>query len=197
MEADDLVRFIYQLRIDVKRIRPPIWRRLRVPGNLVLGDLHIAIQAAFNWGNYHLHEFKIKDKVYVDPEILDDVYRGELDEWEHHLQNIGLQEKDKFLYVYDFGDHWIHQIKVEKIVPMESVPPDELDIVVCLTGRRAAPPEDCEGVSGYENLCEIMNTQIELLGKEELDLREWAGDFEPEAINLEEINARIKTVLKS
>lgn len=48
-----------QLRVTLAEIEPPVWRRLVTPGTWHLGQLHLVIQAAFNWWNYHLHEFRI------------------------------------------------------------------------------------------------------------------------------------------
>ena len=61
-------------------------------------------------------------------------------------------EGAKFDYVYDFGDHWEHEILVEKILPLEK----GTHYPVCVTGRRACPPEDCGGATGYKELLEIL-----------------------------------------
>ena len=48
-----------QIRVSLEGIEPEIWRRLVLPSNWNLEQLHLVIQAAFNWWNYHLHEFRI------------------------------------------------------------------------------------------------------------------------------------------
>ena len=48
-----------QIRIALDGIEPEVWRRLVVPLKWNLEQLHLGIQAAFNWWNYHLHEFRI------------------------------------------------------------------------------------------------------------------------------------------
>ena len=61
-----------QIRVTLAEIEPAIWRRLVVPWTWHLGQLHLCIQAAFNWWNYHLHEFRIGGLRYGDPELLED-----------------------------------------------------------------------------------------------------------------------------
>jgi len=50
---------VYQFKIALKHIRPPIWRRIQVPENYSFWDLHVAIQDAMGWLDYHLHEFEM------------------------------------------------------------------------------------------------------------------------------------------
>lgn len=44
---------IYQLKVTIKDIRPPIWRRIQVESSTTLSKLHLIIQAAMGWYNYH------------------------------------------------------------------------------------------------------------------------------------------------
>ena len=131
------------LKVSLHGIRPPIWRRLLVPSTCTLAQLHAAIQAAFGWKDCHLHAFTIYGEDYGprDPE-------GEVDVKSERitLATLGLGLKEKFRYVYDFGDDWVHDITVEKVY----VPETPLSVPVCLGGKRAGPPEDCGGVWGYE-----------------------------------------------
>ena len=50
---------IYQVKVTLLGTRPPIWRRLLVPADLTLEDLHDVLQAAMGWRDCHLHEFRI------------------------------------------------------------------------------------------------------------------------------------------
>ncbi|RKX74933.1 MAG: hypothetical protein DRP87_15760 [Spirochaetes bacterium] len=181
---------LYTLKITIKRIRPPIWRRIRVPGNYTLGDLHDAIQKAFQWENCHLHLFLIDNEEYSDPKYSD--YDIEYtDEYAYTLDDFSFQPKESFTYVYDFGDDWTHQITVESVIPEEAIPPEQRNSVVCLAGRRATPPEDCGGVYGYYSLVELLNTPLDDLDEDQLSFLEWAGDYDPEYIDLDSINRRL------
>jgi hypothetical protein len=53
---------IYQFKITLSEIEPLIWRRIQVPAKYSFWDLHIAIQDAMGWLDYHLHAFRFRSK---------------------------------------------------------------------------------------------------------------------------------------
>jgi Plasmid pRiA4b ORF-3-like protein len=63
---------IVSLKVTLRDVRPPIWRRLLVPAGMTLGDLHHVIQAAMGWEDAHLHVFDIAGRQYGDPHEVDD-----------------------------------------------------------------------------------------------------------------------------
>lgn len=170
------------LKVSLHGIRPPIWRRLLVPSTCTLAQLHAAIQAAFGWKDCHLHTFTIYGEDYGprDPE-------GEVDVKSERitLAKLGLRLKEKFRYVYDFGDDWVHDITVEKVY----VPATPLSVPVCLGGKRAGPPEDCGGIWGYENLLGALRDPGH---PEHQQMKQWlGGDWFPEVVDLDEVDARL------
>ena len=165
---------VYQLKVTLDDSKPPIWRRILVPDDITLADLHEIIQRAMGWGNYHLHMFDVFGQVFGDPE--DDEYGdfGTKDEKRYRLNQLGLHEKAKFSYEYDFGDSWEHTILLEKILPAEK----GAHYPVCIKGKRACPPEDVGGVRGYDDFLEAIANPKHPERKEML---EWIGsDFDPE-----------------
>lgn len=96
-----------QIRISLDGIEPEAWRRLVVPPRWNLEQLHLAIQAAFNWWNYHLHEFRIGGLRYGDVELLEEgAFEGDprtFDEREVRLRDFD-GPGTRFVYIYDFGD---------------------------------------------------------------------------------------------
>jgi hypothetical protein len=96
--------------------------------------------------------------------------------------------KRKFVYEYDFGDSWEHAIVVEKIVPPEA----GVKYPRCLKGKRACPPEDVGGIWGYANFLEAIHDP----NHEEHDsyLAWISGAFDPEALDLDEINQALRRV---
>jgi hypothetical protein len=63
----DLPR-VYQLKVTLMETDPPIWRRLRVPGNTTLPRLDRIIQTAMGWTNSHLHTFTTGGVIYAVPD---------------------------------------------------------------------------------------------------------------------------------
>jgi len=152
-----MVGDIYQFRIALVDTLPEIWRRIQVPANYNFWDLHIAIQDAMGWLDYHLHEFRLEDKTTKEIKqvgIPDSEVRGDilLAGWEvpiaDHLCHVG----DVAMYSYDFGDGWEHQIALEAVLPADAL----VNYPVCLDGERACPPEDCGGIPGFELMLETL-----------------------------------------
>jgi hypothetical protein len=175
---------IFQLKITLKGSKPPIWRRVMVPGKFSLYKLHQVIQIAMGWTDSHLHQFIIDDEYYSIPSP--DDWEPVIDERRYAVSRIARHEKSKFVYQYDFGDSWEHDILVEKILPAET----DSKYPLCLKGKRACPPEDVGGIWGYEDFLEAIGDP----GHEQHDsYLEWVDDeFDPEEFNLDEINQALQ-----
>ena len=175
---------IYQIKITLNESKPPIWRRLLVPGDITLYRLHRIIQDAMGWWDSHLHQFIVNEVYYGEPS--DDDWYEVKSERRAKLNQIAPSEKDKFTYEYDFGDDWLHTVLVEKILP----PDPSQKLPVCIKGKRACPPEDVGGVWGYEGFLEAIKDPKH---EEHESYLEWVGgDFDPEKFDLDAINARLK-----
>jgi predicted RNase H-like HicB family nuclease len=176
---------VYQLRIALQDVEPPVWRRVRVGGRTMLPRVHTVIQKAMGWQNAHLHEFVIRGVRYGERMPDEPEYEVE-PERSLPLRVAASTEGMHFEYLYDFGDSWRHDILVEKI----EVPAEPLRHPVCLAGERACPPEDCGGPPGYMELVEILGDPDH---EEYGERREWSGgSFDPEAFNLAAANRRLR-----
>ena len=171
---------VYQFKITLKGIRQSIWRRIQVPDDYTFWDLHVAIQDAMGWVGYHLHSFHIlnpetglKEEISgIDDSSWDD-YKA-TPGWERNISQYFTPENNKALYVYDFGDDWQHDVKLEKALPREK----NVKYPICIAGKRACPPEDCGGAWGYMNLLEILSDPN---NEEYEDTLEWLGEkFNPD-----------------
>lgn len=132
---------VLRVRIDLKGAKPPIWRRLELPGDATLADVHRLIQAAFEWDDYHLHAFETDYGPYGNG----DADLGHRDPGSVTLEQLLRDPGDKLEYMYDFGDGWEHTIKLEAVLePEPGLKPR------CTAGRRAAPPEDSGGIWAHE-----------------------------------------------
>jgi len=169
-------RQIFQVRISLADVTPEVWRRVAVPGAYTLDRVHRVIQYAMGWQNYHLHSFEIDGVQYGEPDP-----DGELDlrdELEVRLDAVAGKDS-RFVYTYDFGDWWEHEIAVEAIYPPE---PDER-YPLCLEGERACPPEDVGGAYGYAGFLAAITDPEH---PEHAAMREWIGKpYDPAAFDHE------------
>jgi len=146
---------VYQFKITLMNTRPPVWRRIQAPGNFSFWDMHVAIQDSMGWLDCHLHEFKMIDpasgwnKTIGIPEEDDRSGIDIVPCWKEKISTWFNPDNPKAKYKYDFGDGWMHEVLLEKIIPCR----EGLDYPLCLAGKRACPPEDCGGAGGYEDIC--------------------------------------------
>jgi len=177
---------VYQLKVTLKDFKPPIWRRIQVTSDTSLFKLHRILQVVMGWTDSHLHQFIVHGRYYGIPHP--DFGFDVRDERRVALAEIASSAKTKFVYEYDFGDSWEHEILVEKIVPPET----GVHYPMCLTGRRACPPEDCGGVWGYAGLLEALQNAHH---PEHDEMLQWVGgSFAPEAFDLETIHRALKRI---
>ncbi len=200
---------IHELKITLRGSKPPIWRRLAVPSDMRLNDLHYTIQIVMGWENYHLHQFVVpntqpkptreelasldwqaryekltmcRDRCWSDPRM---EVEGAENEKKVKLCEMAPAVKSKFVYEYDFGDGWDHTIEVVKI----GLPAEGVKYPVCLAGKFACPPEDSGGVWGYYEKLKVLK---DLKHEDYKDTLEWMSHgFDPERFNLEAINAEL------
>lgn len=172
----------YQLRVTLIGIDPPVWRRVRVPGDCTLDRLHRILQDLMGWQDAHLHDFCVSGRFYG--RLLPDEDAEELlDERAFRLDRLA-KKGTRLRYRYDFGDDWAHEILVERVHAAVAGAP----AVECLDGARAGPPEDSGGPPGYEMLLRL-RTRSEHPGHAEM--RERFGDFDPEAFDRAAVNRRL------
>lgn len=148
-----------QIKVTLKGVKPPIWRRLLVPGALSLKELHHVLQSAFGWEDDHLHQFSARGRRLPERFRLDEILT---------------RAKEAITYEYDFGDGWEHEVTLEGIFPRRP----RGKYPVCLGGDLSCPPEDCGGVSGYYDCIDVLINLDNSEGK--LD---WLGDWRPDAFD--------------
>jgi Plasmid pRiA4b ORF-3-like protein len=168
---------IYHLKIALRHSDPPIWRTLQVSGDVRLSDLHQIFQIAMGWCNEHLHDFRVGSTIYGDPTMV----AGGEDENLMILSQIAPRKASRFVYTYDFGDNWVHDVLVQRIE--RGVGPVALR---CTGGQIACPPEDCGGLCGYYRLLESLANPADPNRDETM---EWFGeDYDPAYFNPDEVN---------
>lgn len=180
---------VYQLKITLQDVKPPIWRRVQVLNNWSLGQLHHFIQVVMGWTDSHLHQFTIAGIEYGQPMPQYDF--NVRNEATVKLSRVISGEKFKFFYTYDMGDCWEHEILVEKVLPRDP----EKFYPCCLAGKRACPPEDCGGTGGYARLVAAIQNPDH---PDHEDLLEWVGEgFDPNEFDLNQINQDVESLNRS
>ncbi|MFO7945053.1 MAG: plasmid pRiA4b ORF-3 family protein [Anaerolineales bacterium] len=182
---------IYQLKITLEEIQPPIWRRIQVPGDVSLLRLHFIIQTAMGWTHTHLHEFQIGDAYHGTLHEDDGSTRPLKDEKDYTLEEVVPTRGREISYLYDFEDGWDHTIMVEEILPASKT----RSYPCCLDGMRACPPEDVGGTWGYEEFLEGINNPDH--PEHERYLVWIGGSFDPEVFDQEQTNERLKNIDRS
>lgn len=158
---------VVRLRASLRATAPEVWRRVEVPADFTLAQLHHVLQAAFAWDDKHLHVFQAGGARYGLAHA--DAPRAELDERRYRVGDV-LRPGATVQYEYDFGDSWTQELRVEAVEradPLVTYP-------VCTGGARAAPPEDCGGTGGYERLLQVLADPND---EEHVTLRRWVGGF--------------------
>jgi hypothetical protein len=179
---------LYQIKIELSDIKPPVWRRVVIPSDMLLSDFHKVIQTTMGWYNSHLHQFEKDDTFYL-PRIKDDWTWDEMNNVDYKGRKVsGLLRKvnDEIIYGYDFGDSWRHTILLEKITDNTRGRKTPL----CLEGERSCPPEDCGGAWGYEHLLKVIKDPSH---EEHEDMLGWLdGAFDPEFFSVDDVNLQLK-----
>ncbi|MBW6473687.1 MAG: plasmid pRiA4b ORF-3 family protein [Anaerolineaceae bacterium] len=179
---------ILQIKITLREIKPPIWRRVLITDQMTLWDLHVVIQSVFGWAGYHLHEFKIGNVLYGDPEDSEFMDFVKEDEELYKVSDFNFNKGSQFTYLYDFGDGWKHSILIEKVLPHDK----KAKLPQFLEGKRATPPEDVGGEHGYNEFLEAIKNPKH---PEHEHYLIWVGGFfDPERVDLKKINYRIDLI---
>jgi len=168
--------------VELKGVKPAVWRRVAVPSTIKLSRLHHILLAVMGWQGGHLHEFSFVDAIYGDAD--EDLESGVEDESRVSLVK-ALAGSASFTWVYDFGDYWAHKVKLERIVDL-GVP---LKTAMCITGRNACPPEDIGGAPGYEEFLEAIRDPQH--PEHQATLQRCNGEFDPSEFDPMEAQERL------
>lgn len=192
----------YQFKVTLQGIEPEIWRRLLVPASYSFWDLHVAIQDAMGWLDYHLHVFRVRHPLTGEAAQIgipnEDAFEGEeafLPGWVIPLVEYFREPGDRADYEYDFGDGWEHDVVLEQVTGRIA----KAKYPICLDGARACPPEDCGGVPGFEDMLSILRDPSH---EEHESTPEWVGGrydpaaFDPQKVRFDNPKKRWRTAFK-
>lgn len=178
---------IATLRIELLHIEPLIWRQLEVPTAITLGALHEVVQVAMCWSDAHLWEFTVDGRRYGMPDGNDwgdASFEGADDAL---LRNLLKPRTTSIGYVYDFGDNWELRLMLTNRRPGAS----DTAYPRYVGGERNAPPEDCGGIPGFQQLLDALSDPD---NSDHSDMLEWAGDYDPAVVDEVTIRADLAAI---
>lgn len=182
-----MAKRIYQLTFQLKDCKPKVWRRVHVYSTTPLSDLHQIIQTVMGWSNSQNHRFMKDGRYYFasTPKEETPIIKSYMD---IRLSTMLRIEGEALEYEYDFNNRWIHEIKLERIIPMSK----EATIPLCVTGRLACPPENCSGITEYEKIYDVLTDETHpefSVFKEKVD-----SGYSPKVFDKKMVNQRLNSM---
>lgn len=183
------LRDLFQIKISLSDVDPPVWRRLLLSSSTDLAELHRIIQIAMGWSDSRLHQFTADHQQFGVP---DTEFGNSINpERGKRIGSLLKHENQWMTYEYDFGDGWEHVVTLEKILPYQ--PGDAGPS--CIDGRGGSPPEDVGGAWGYREFLEAYRDNGH---PDHQDKVEWIGqDFDPDHFDIADVNGKLKEMRKA
>jgi len=181
---------VFSIKVSLLETNPLVWRKIEISESATFYDLHVALQDAMGWWDYHLFQFHIgKGKNALKIGVPDpDFEMGCETAWEISLKEICQPGLNKIIYEYDFGDSWDHLIEIEGFYPKTK----GTRYPQCLDGENTCPPEDCGGVWGFE---EFKSAMFDTTHEQHDMFKKWFGKkFDPSVFNKAKVKFRNPTI---
>ncbi len=149
----------YTIRIQLKNIKPAIYRKVEVPSNITLRFLGEFLLDIMGWERAHLWHFRSKE-IFYDPECEAEEKslfsnNRKLPAQDYTIADVLIDKGKSIELEYDFGDSWLHDVKLSSVAEYKE---GEERVFRFVKGERNCPPEDIGGIWGYQDLCEILST---------------------------------------
>jgi len=178
---------IARLEVRIDEVSPQVSRRVEVPLDMRLDDLHFVLQIAIGWQNCHPFEFRSGDEVWglIDRDATDNPLPAE----GATLRDI-LARGKSFKYSYVFGDDWHHTVTLDQVAERD---PDALyPRLIEAQGR--CPPADIGGPSGYEAYLHALSDPEHFHHEA---MVEWDDeDFDPAKVDIVALRANLANLAK-
>ncbi len=179
-----------EIKVTLKEIEPPVWRKFVISTDANLEELHMVIQKTMGWQNCHLYDFSVNNgKKKFSPNDMSDLFGNEddfEDPSEMTIADLMMMKIEDIQYNYDYGDGWEHSVEIGKQVLLQA----GVKYPLCTEGSGACPPEDCGGPYSYANLCSILSDPDD---EEYTEMRVWAGEFDPSKFSVAKANKELRS----
>lgn len=192
----------YILYASIEQCPVKVFRRIKVPSNLWLGNLGKIFITAFGWAGYHLSQFTKGDVYYTSRDNIDErdgfnfgCSNRHIDEMTVTVADVLPKKGSTISFEYDFGDGWIHNVRVSSV----SYEPLRGEDICVTSGKGACPPEDVGGVGGYAQMLDILSGKVDD-PEEKASYEEWLGlqegeTYDPEEFDLEIANEDVEDLV--
>ncbi|MBF9014896.1 MULTISPECIES: plasmid pRiA4b ORF-3 family protein [unclassified Oceanispirochaeta] len=189
-EHPDGKESILTLKVSLPDLSRPVWRRIKVSGQITLAQFHLVLQKTMGWWDLYGHQFEQAGRFWGK----DDDEKKEIEDEGGCLVQTLLEEEDDLLhYYYDLPEGWHHKIYVESVSETAATAPETRGFILeCLDGAGACPPEDCGGPEGFRMLLASLKDDASSDLKADFA---WVGDFNPDVFSVIEVNKELKTLL--
>ena len=192
----------YILYASIEQCPVKVFRRIKVPSNLWLGNLGKIFITAFGWAGYHLSQFTKGDVYYTSRDNIDErdgfnfgCSNRHIDEMTVTVADVLPKKGSTISFEYDFGDGWIHNVRASSV----SDEPLRGEDICVTSGKGACPPEDVGGVGGYAQMLDILSGKVDD-PEEKASYEEWLGlqegeTYDPEEFDLEIANEDVEDLV--
>ncbi len=170
----------FQMKITLRGMKPAVWRRFFVPEDMTFNDLADVLIVVMGWSGSHLSAFELPKSgmnIMANPWSDDETQFGERNGKTVKLSQF-LPDEKKFIFVYDMGDNWEHEVVIEDV--RENYPA-LYPAVLAYEGN--CPPDDCGGVWGY----------MDMLKSDDEDIKEWLKE-NAVVYSMEETNTELRNI---
>lgn len=181
---------VIRLKITLQNTKPPIWRRIEVPAAITLKDLHAVIQAAMGWQNDHLFRFEAGRQTIDGPGMGGASLYGpsNITAGRVRLDDLTASNIKNFSYLYDMGDNWEHDLRIEKILPADPA----VLYPLYIDGAGGCPPEDVGGIPGFYGFLDALEDPKH---PDHHHLMEWhGGPFNKNTVGEDKIRKRLAAI---
>jgi hypothetical protein len=114
-----------------------VWRQIAIPGEATLEALSEAILDAFDFDNDHLHLFRYRNRFGIFEEVKHSYMEESPSTAEVKVGELPLQPGSALEYLFDFGDDWLFEVRLEKLEPTNP----KIRKPVLIDSRGQAPPQ--------------------------------------------------------
>lgn len=192
----------YILYISIEGCPVKVFRRIKVPSNLWLGNLARIILEAVGWEGHHLWQFTKNGVNYTSRANIEESNRSgfsfpyrQVNDMTVTVADVLPKKGSTITFEYDFGDGWAHNVRVSSV----SEDPCPAEAIQVTSGNGACPPEDVGGVWGYARMLDILSGKIDD-PEEKATYEDWLGlekgeDFDAEDFDIGFANDDVEAVV--